>query len=475
MAAGVQLKKDASAVSHTDENWLSRFKLSRYIVASVPVMDEIDGRVKRVVFATRTAEVRALDESSWQKVLAGRFKTIAPLIAKELISIQVLVPYDEDELATVIESNRSAAQASDDLYLVVQPSAMCQLGCDYCGQQHTPRKIDAPDRNRLVERVQKGLATGKYRSLSVCWFGAEPLLGLPVLRELTKKFQLEAEAAGCSYGAKIVTNGLALSRRLATELVNEHSIREIEITLDGDAQGHDTRRHRKNGTATFDKIFANLVALAKNPEIDARINLRCNVDERNYERVSPLIKAIAAEGIQRRIEFYTTAVYSWGNDAHKRSLSRERYGELEIGWLIQQIELGFNPSLVPQRRPVVCMSLVPSARLYDAYGGVYNCTEVSYVPSYGVPNSYEVGKLSSAEEDTDRLGVLGDFNDRILAQDYPCASCEMLPVCGGSCPKKWLEGLVACPSAKTNMRERLLVAFADDRRLKSAQPVTCPE
>ena len=187
MYAGVQLKEELSAVSRTDENWHSRFKMSRYVIASVPVMDEIDRRVKRVVFATRTAEVRAVDESSWQKVLAGKFETIAPLVAEELISIQVLVPCEEDELATVIESNRSAAQASDDLYLVVQPSAMCQLGCDYCGQHHTPKKIDARDRDRLVDRVQKGLATGKYRSLSVCWFGAEPLLGLPVLRELTRR------------------------------------------------------------------------------------------------------------------------------------------------------------------------------------------------------------------------------------------------------------------------------------------------
>jgi uncharacterized protein len=36
----------------------------------------------------------------------------------------------------------------------------------------------------------------------------------------------------------------------------------------------------------------------------------------------------------------------------------------------------------------------------------------------------------------------------------------MLPVCGGSCPKQWLEELNPCPPTKLNIEDRLLLALA---------------
>jgi uncharacterized protein len=39
----------------------------------------------------------------------------------------------------------------------------------------------------------------------------------------------------------------------------------------------------------------------------------------------------------------------------------------------------------------------------------------------------------------------------------------MLPVCGGLCPKSWLEGTPACPSAKFNITERLMLQYALER------------
>ena len=36
----------------------------------------------------------------------------------------------------------------------------------------------------------------------------------------------------------------------------------------------------------------------------------------------------------------------------------------------------------------------------------------------------------------------------------------MLPVCGGQCPKAWLEGTAPCPPPKYNIRERLNVLYA---------------
>jgi hypothetical protein len=65
----------------------------------------------------------------------------------------------------------------------------------------------------------------------------------------------------------------------------------------------------------------------------------------------------------------------------------------------------------------------------------------------------------------ERRELLGNFNSRVAQGEYPCSSCRMLPVCGGACPKKWLEGFEPCPSAKRNIKERLLLYYSQSRTL----------
>jgi uncharacterized protein len=84
---------------------------------------------------------------------------------------------------------------------------------------------------------------------------------------------------------------------------------------------------------------------------------------------------------------------------------------------------------------------------------------VSYVPAYGTPNKFAIGDLARGEE-AGRRELLGSFNERVGRGEYPCSSCRMLPVCGGACPKSWLEGYEPCPSALYNIEDRLLLAYA---------------
>ncbi len=442
-------------------------KLSRYHVVTPPVLDQAAKRHVRLVFATRTATARVIDAASWADVEAGRFEALPGAIRDDLVADELLVPAAEQELDTVLSRNAAAIGADDTHYIVIQPTAMCQLGCDYCGQSHTSRQLSEADQDRLVERVATEVAQRKgLRTLFVSWFGGEPLLGLTVMRRLTPRFQAIAAAHGLHYEAKMISNGLALGPALAAELLGELAVRQIEITLDGDSAHHDARRGKKSGAPTFARIVENIVHLANRPETPKKISVRCNVDRRNAGSVSELIRLLAAKGLQGKIEFYAASVYSWGNDAHLRSLTAEEFAAAEIGWFVEQSTLGFRPAVLPTRKPVVCMAVMPESRLFDAYGNMFTCTEVSYVADYGVPNRYSVGTLAGGD---DAPAVdLADFNSRIAAGTLPCTSCRMLPVCGGSCPKKWLEAHEPCPSAKRNIEQRLLLGYALARREQEA-------
>jgi uncharacterized protein len=443
-------------------------QLSAYYAATPPFVDGGDGVVKRIVFATRTASVFVVPENYWSLMADGRLGDLpAPTLA-EFIESKLIVPAGENELEIILRRHREQAAADDRLALVIQPTASCQLGCGYCGQHHSKKQLSVEHQDLFLQSVSARLASGRYRKLGIGWFGAEPLAGRAVMRRMSPKLRVIAAAAGCEYASSVVTNGLALTDDVATELAELHCVNAITVSLDGTRDVHDVRRPTKAGGRTFDRIFANLLNICRREDLrDISIDVRANVDRRNWQAVSPLLELLAEAGLQSRIRFYVAPIHSWGNDAHKMSLSAEEFADQEIAWFAEMATLGFAVSTVPDLIPIVCIAVRPESELVDANGDLYNCTEVSYVPAYGTPNKFAIGHVASGES-ADARRAFGDFNDRVASGAYGCSNCRMLPVCGGACPKEWLEGRTPCPSAKRNIEQRLLLAYALSR-LKGAR------
>jgi uncharacterized protein len=434
-------------------------KCSRYVVASPTIQTDAAASVKRVIFSTRTSTTILLDEAGWQALTAGHPERLPDSLMEELVRAEILVTEDEDELDVILRRNKAAIQDEHSLYMVVQPSAACQLGCGYCGQQHSAVSMSRSIQDAWLARVDRKLAGNRYDALQIGWFGAEPLTAMPVVRRLTSELQNRTDARRMRYSAKVVTNGVALTAETATELVRQLGVTSIEVTLDGPRHHHDARRHTKSGARSFDRIFANLVAI-RDLDLSFALSIRCNVDRTNADGVGELIDLLSEHGLHKRASFYTAPVHSWGNDAHIASLSREDYAAREIEWLALQISRGFKLSLVPSRRTSVCLAVDEESEVVDAHGEVFNCTEVPYVPAYGTPNVFGLGRVA---DDRPTARHFNDFADRIADGTYPCQTCPMLPTCGGACPKLWHEGLVPCPSTKLNIGERLLLVLARDR------------
>lgn len=422
---------------------MAEHKVSRYVVA-VDVLRP----VTKLVFSTRTGAIIFMATEIWDKVTQLRLCDVPQQIIDELVAGKVLVASAADELAEILHENDQAALGLTTLNQVIQPSAFCQMSCGYCGQAHSKRTISETDQKRLISRLDEKLALGSYQALHIGWFGAEPLLAMGVLRSLTPRLAEVAVSRGARYSAKLVTNGMLLTKAIATELVTEHAVTDIEVTLDGLASEHDLRRPTKSGRGTFSRVIRNVedVVLADLPGL--QFIVRCNVDHDNAAGVIPLIDKIADLGIQDRLSFYVAPVHSWGNDADKASLTLDQFAEMEMEWFARMYVRGYRMRLLPSRKPVVCLALQREGEMMDAYGETFNCTEVSYVPAYGTPNKYRL----SAKEGR----AFNDFNSMISSKiKLPCSDCAILPACGGACPKLWLEGKSPCPPIKRNLPERL--------------------
>ncbi len=186
------------------------------------------------------------------------------------------------------------------------------------------------------------------------------------------------------------------------------------------------------------------------------------MDKRNIAGVSPLIRQLSEDGLLKHFKFYVAPIHGWGNDAAKLAEEKEVFADHQITWFLEIIELGYDIKLLPQRKYDLCLATNPDAELIDPFGQVFNCTEVSLVPSYEKDgkNIYKLGHIAD-EVDYDRKlrEPLGDFFERVTQGQTPCHSCPVFPVCGGSCPKEWLDGNIPCPSIKYNLKQILLLTY----------------
>lgn len=442
-------------------------KVSQYAISSsaFPIKNALP---QRVLFSTRSTSSLLIADSHWTTALRGEWELLPPDLLEVLRRDQYIVPAQEDELQSVLSENTRASAESTQLVQVIQPSAACQLGCFYCGQEHSSTSLSEHRQDALVRRIEGRLNTAlkrgaPYQYFNVGWFGAEPLLGMKAIRRLSPKLLRLAKGFDCDYSARVITNGVRLTPALAHELYDKYAVSYIEITLDGAQPQHDLRRFTKAGKGSFDNIFTNLKAVAADEDLRFELVIRSNVDASNADQIPELIDLLADNGIHQRAKLYFSPVYSWGNDAHTGSLPPETYAEVETEWLAQMLRRGYVIDLLPSRHPIVCLALQRGGRVTDAFGTEFNCTEVPYVPTYGTPNHYAVGDV---EADTDPVHPLffQSWHEDIAESKYsPCASCRILPVCGGACPKAWHDGNPPCPSTKLNIEDRMLLNLAAPR------------
>lgn len=438
-----------------------KLKVSEYNL----FVENINKEQDCIVFNTRSGLQLKVPKELKDDIVNGSFDEFPEDLINKFIRMKVLVPNEELELDEIINENKKSIENQDELYEVVMPSRSCQLGCYYCGQSHNKNELNDVFIDTIVERITNKLESGSYKSLKIGWFGGEPLMALNRLRNLSKKLQEVTSSLNIDYSASMTSNGVSLKPNIYKELVEEHKVKSIEITLDGDEEAHDKHRFIKSGEGSFKYILNNLKAIFDLPDykkLDCKVTLRCNIDNNNVASFIRLIDLLEKEKFQDKIAYlYPVAIYSWGNEAHLNSPDKKDFSMKELLWLTEMFKRGFWQNMIPTRNKEVCLIVNPSTDVYDADGNVWNCTETPYVESY-LESDYKIGNLYDKE--FKEKNKLTNWNEELKNEKYWCNKCKILPLCGGRCPKSWNEGIPACPSFKFNMQDRILGTYYLNKR-----------
>lgn len=439
-------------------------KLSQYLI-----IHEQDDFV--YIFSARSGELISISRKLYSSLAIQAWSEIGSFDIRTLTELQILVPANQNELNHILSENAKQAIISDTLNILLLPSAFCPLGCNlsnyagYCGQTHKLAQMDP----NIVREFELGLAKSikpNHKHLSISWFGGEPLTGLSAIRKLTRICTEICNRKGLDYSADITTGGTLLSPVIIDECINQLNIKSFSLTLDGPQHIHDLRRPTKKGMPSFQVISNNIDYLVKNFSSSQRaIAIRCNVDKRNIDSVDLLIEYVRDRDWHHEVELYFVPVHPWGDTNGPDQIDTVEFSQRESQWLRRMLDLGFNLSLLPKRKPLVCRTVSSNHTVIGPDGAVHRCSESPLTPSNAKTDT--VGLISDgvfmAEEHT------WTWNESLSNGSYPCSSCSFLPACGGGCPLSWYRNSdVPCPSYKYNIIARIELFIAMSKRGKSS-------
>jgi uncharacterized protein len=135
----------------------------------------------------------------------------------------------------------------------------CNLSCRYCfasqGNFNGERLLmDRETAHRAVDfLIEK---SGKRHSIEIDFFGGEPLLNFPLVKDTVEYGKKRAEEAGKDIRFTLTTNAVALDRDTAEYL--DENMYNVVLSLDGRPEVNDRMRCFGDGTGSYGVIVDNI-------------------------------------------------------------------------------------------------------------------------------------------------------------------------------------------------------------------------
>jgi uncharacterized protein len=361
----------------------------------------------------------------------GRWQSAPPLGEDEVTAQRVLTEEgfliqdaaeDDERVRTFLEAKAEGIPGT--MYVTLMPTLACNLACSYCFQKDHPAftKMKVATEAATMEWVLRKVDAAVSKRLLVHYFGGEPLTRKDFLLRTAEIFAASMAARGAKFEWEITTNGIGLDLEFVHSM-QKHGNGSIKITLDGDQATHDAARVYRNGKGTFDEIFSNTVAVAKNcPDIQLRIGGNFQPEQtESYERLLDRLADAGLAGLIEALRFkplVDTSSKDCGTCTNCAS------SDSEVGALAQLRESverrGIARRALTGRPPTgPCELHWKNSYVIDPEGRVYKCPSVAGRPEMAV-------------------GTVGHLEERIapLVELRPweqCGSCPFLPVCVGGC------------------------------------------
>lgn len=186
------------------------------------------------------------------------------------------------------ERDRLAYFGANYLNLIILPTEACNFRCTYCYETFEHKKMS----HRVVTGIKSLIdrRSGELDELEIGWFGGEPMLAFDIVTDICQHAIKRAKASGFDFSSSMTTNGYFLDRETFRRCL-DNRISQFQISLDGGPDEHNASRKLASGAGTFDRIWANLLAM-KEVEGEFNVPLRLHYTCENFLAVGQFTRKI---------------------------------------------------------------------------------------------------------------------------------------------------------------------------------------
>lgn len=301
----------------------------------------------------------------------------------------------------------------------------CNLNCKYCyvEKENKPLYMQ-PD---FTIRVLKEALKPSTKKIYLTFFGGEPTLNMPVLRECIDYIK----SLGIDVKHHIVTNGVISDEVLDYLIDNRFS---FTVSMDGQPELNDVQRPMKNGKGSSVFVERTIKRLV---EEKAHFQVRMTITQFNVDQMADAIEYWASLGVKfvhfelvsigkRKVppEFSTMNAKSYLKNV-KKALDKAE----EIG--VYVINSAYMNLLTPSQ--YFCTIDGGERLLFTPDGGISACYRVQSLND--TLQDFIVGKYNG---ETDKFEIntlkLKKFRNIKVDSFEECKNCFAKYICGSGCP-----------------------------------------
>jgi len=326
------------------------------------------------------------------------------------------------------------SREKDEIQIFFVTNYSCNFACSYCYQDQYNNNGSELSNEIIDAFFSFVLKKFGDRRKYITVFGGEPLLGGPKHKELISYFITKSVNAGLELS--FVTNGYSLEQYADT--LGRGKIREVQVTLDGTADIHNSRRFLKGGEGTFDRIVRGIDASLEN-KID--INLRMVIDKENINNLPDLARFAVDKGWTKS-RYFKTQIGRNYELHHCQSAPSKLFDRISLYECIYELIKEY-PHITEFYKPAYSISKFISEHgelpdpLFDAcpacktewafdYTGlIYSCTATVGKADESLGTFYPLV--------THKAELIDQWEKRDVTAINECRECSVRLACGGGC------------------------------------------
>lgn len=391
--------------------------------------------------------------------------------------------------------------------LVLMVTENCDMRCKYCvysdkypyNRLPSKRAMDASQAVRIVDWfvdcMSPSMNRNPRKTYSLCFFGGEPLLNFPVIRDVLNHVRKQYPDL---FHPTITTNGLLLKPEIVKVLAERRV--QINVSMDGPQAEHDRLRVDTRGQGTHHRIILNLSRLkqqfpqycAEQVRILSVYDARSNVEDiaeyfQNSQEDLPALMFVTMVNNHNSSYYSQFAKEDFVRLGRSLSLLRARFKKAKINGqpLSNYLFLigGFGaacaslrPGIADKRTVFLPYTgaCIPGSRLtVQTDGAIDMCERVN--------GTCPIGHFDKGGLDYKRIAeIIGEYQNKAMQNCSTCAATRLCSQCFAYAETKggFASSPALCASilydAKQNLSDYVSVmeansnaAFQDDvRRLK---------